>query len=227
MVFDTVARAAELIRAELTLRLEVLVLGDELAGDEGRPLRIFDHGDPRPWGVEGRGDDLAAELLRLCRRGVGAVDAEGDAPVRRPSGVVVSDRIERGDDVDEALGRAHLGHLLAKARAAFFEVIDVARQRPHQARRQGQRLPPEDDAIERLRALGVPGGEAVKFRAPCSLTICAPLLFFACQTQNAALSGSVRTAMRPASLTSNGSVTTPPPESRTFAAVSSALSTQT
>ena len=68
---------------------------------------------------------------------------------------------------------------------------------------------------------------SLKFRLPCSLTTPAPLCCFACQTQNAAPSGSVNTAIRPASMTSNGSVMTLPPASRTFEAVSSALSTHT
>jgi hypothetical protein len=67
----------------------------------------------------------------------------------------------------------------------------------------------------------------LKFSEPCSLTILAPLFSFACQTQNAAPSGSANTAMRPASMTSNGSVKTLPPAARTRDAVSSALSTQT
>ena len=67
----------------------------------------------------------------------------------------------------------------------------------------------------------------LKFSEPGSLTTCAPLCSFACQTQNAAPSGSAKTAIRPASMTSNGSITAAPPASRTFDAVSSALSTQT
>ncbi len=67
----------------------------------------------------------------------------------------------------------------------------------------------------------------LKFSEPCSLTTFAPLCCFACQTQNTAPSGSLKTAIRPASMTSNGSITTPPPASRTLDAVSSALSTQT
>jgi hypothetical protein len=66
----------------------------------------------------------------------------------------------------------------------------------------------------------------LKFNEPGSLTTRAPLNSFACQTQNAAPSGSVKTAVRPASMTSNGSLTTPPPASRTLDAVSSALSTE-
>jgi len=61
---------------------------------------------------------------------------------------------------------------------------------------------------------------------PGSFTTCAPLCSYACQTQNAAPSGSVKTAVRPAPGTSNGSRTTPPPAARTLDAVSSALSTQ-
>ena len=67
----------------------------------------------------------------------------------------------------------------------------------------------------------------LKFNEPGSLTTRAPLCLPACQTQNAAPSGSVKTAIRPASITSNGSFTTAPPASRTFDAVSSALSTET
>ena len=59
------------------------------------------------------------------------------------------------------------------------------------------------------------------------MTIRAPLCSFACQTQNAAPSGSANTAIRPASMTSNGSISALPPASRTLEAVWSALSTQT
>ena len=45
--------------------------------------------------------------------------------------------------------------------------------------------------------------------------------------ERGAPSGSAKTAIRPASITSNGSVTTRPPERRTFEAASSALSTHT
>ena len=58
------------------------------------------------------------------------------------------------------------------------------------------------------------------------MTICAPLCSLACHTQNAAPSGSANTAIRPAVMTSKGSVRTWPPASRTLDAVSSALSTQ-
>ena len=68
---------------------------------------------------------------------------------------------------------------------------------------------------------------SLKFSEPCSLTMSAPRCSFASQTQNTAPSGSAQTAIRPASMTSNGSVRTLPPASRTFATVSSALSTRT
>ena len=67
----------------------------------------------------------------------------------------------------------------------------------------------------------------LKFSEPCSLTTFAPLWFLASQTQKTAPSGSARTAIRPASSTSKGSVTTAPPAARARVAVSSALSTQT
>src|SRR5918998_1516995 len=67
----------------------------------------------------------------------------------------------------------------------------------------------------------------LKFKDPGSLTTCAPLCFFASQTQNAAPSGSVKTAVRPASAKSKGSTTTPPPAWWTLAAASSALATET
>ena len=81
-------------------------------------LRVFDHGQLGPRRIEGPGDDLAAERFRLRRGGVGVVDGERDTPVRRSRGVVIGDRIEGGDDVDESFGGAHLRHLLAKARGA-------------------------------------------------------------------------------------------------------------
>src|SRR6185312_1077400 len=59
------------------LRGEVLVLGDELAGDEARPLRVVDHRQPGPWGVERSGDDLATEFAHLRRCGGHVVDCEG------------------------------------------------------------------------------------------------------------------------------------------------------
>src|SRR5918995_3695210 len=67
---------------------------------------------------------------------------------------------------------------------------------------------------------------SLKLTDPGSLTILAPLCPYACQTQNTAPSGSVKTPVRPAPGTSNGSLTTAPPASRTFAAALSALSTQ-
>jgi hypothetical protein len=67
---------------------------------------------------------------------------------------------------------------------------------------------------------------SLKFQVPGSLTSCAPLCPFACQTQNTAPEGSENTAMRPASKTSNGSTSSFPPAAFTFSAVSSALSTQ-
>ena len=67
----------------------------------------------------------------------------------------------------------------------------------------------------------------LKLTEPCSLTICAPLCLPGCQTQNTAPSGSLNTAIRPASVTSNGAINTRPPAASTFVAVSSALSTQT
>ena len=46
--------------------------------------------------------------------------------MRRRSGVVVGDRIERGDDIDETFGRAHPRHLLAKAGGRLLEMVAVA-----------------------------------------------------------------------------------------------------
>ena len=66
----------------------------------------------------------------------------------------------------------------------------------------------------------------LKFNEPGSLTTRAPLNSFACQTQNAAPSGSVKTAVRPTPEMSKGSLTTPPPAARTFDSAASALSTE-
>jgi hypothetical protein len=66
----------------------------------------------------------------------------------------------------------------------------------------------------------------LKFSEPGSLTTCAPLCFLASQTQNAAPSASVKTAVRPASAKSKGSTTTLPPASWTLVAASSTLATE-
>ena len=65
----------------------------------------------------------------------------------------VVDRVDGGDNVDEAFRRTHLRHLLAKARVALLKVIAVAGQDPHHTRGQGQRLPTEDCTVKRLCAL--------------------------------------------------------------------------
>ena len=56
------ARSRRGMTPRRSLRLEVLVLEDELAGDERRALRVLDHDRPAPRGVDGTGDDLAAQL---------------------------------------------------------------------------------------------------------------------------------------------------------------------
>ena len=53
--------------------------------------------------------------LGLLRGRLDVVDAERHRPLRRRVGVPVGDGVHRGDDVDEAVGRTHLGHLLAQA----------------------------------------------------------------------------------------------------------------
>src|ERR1700751_5084676 len=110
---------------------EVAVLGDELAGDEGRALGVLADRGPGPRGIDRSGDDFAAEFACLRRGRVRVVDAEGDAPMGRRFGVVGCDRIQRGDDVDEAVGGVHLRHLVAQARSALLEVISIAGKRPH------------------------------------------------------------------------------------------------
>jgi hypothetical protein len=66
----------------------------------------------------------------------------------------------------------------------------------------------------------------LKFSEPGSFTTVAPRWRPGCHRQNAAPSVSVQTAVRPASMTSNGSIATEPPAARTLAAVSSASATQ-
>ena len=51
----------------------------------------------------------------------------------------------------------------------------------------------------------------LKLSEPCSLTTSAPMLFLASHTSKTAPSGSAITAMRPASITSNGGMITEPP----------------
>ena len=64
-------------------------------------------------------------------------------------------------------------------------------------------------------------------KAPCSLTSSAPAKVPGCQIPKTAPVGSVKTAIRPRSMTSIGSAITVPPASLTVAAVASASSTET
>src|SRR2546425_11519352 len=62
---------------------------------------------------------------------------------------------------------------------------------------------------------------------PCSFTSSAPMLFFGCHTHDIAPVGSAITAIRPASMTSNGGAMTEPPAPGTCAAVASTSVTVT
>ena len=58
--------------------------------------------------------------------------------------------------------------------------------------------------------------------APGSLTSCAPVCCLGCHSPMTAPSGSAKSAMRPASMTSMGGMNTVPPLADTLATVSSA-----
>src|SRR5829696_8889306 len=145
------------------LACEILILGHELAGNERRALRVADDGHPDPGGVEGRDDHRATELRGLRRRGVGVVDREGLAPMRRRVRLVVRDRIDAGDDVLETLWRAPLRHLLAEVGVVTLEVVAVPGQRPHLGPAiQDERSPAEHRAVERLRLSDLAGVERIE-----------------------------------------------------------------
>jgi hypothetical protein len=76
-----------------------------------------------------------------------------------------------------------------------------------------------------LSVLGVIS--SVQVRDPGSLRTPAPMCFFASHRLKIAPVGSWMTAMRPMSLTSNGSINSVPPSSLALAAERSALSTDT
>ena len=80
----------------------------------------------------------------------------------RRGGVAGRDRLQRGDDLDEAVGGTHLRHLLPQARRALLEVVAVARQHPELPGGDGQDLPTEDRAVERRRRLLVAGRQPVE-----------------------------------------------------------------
>src|SRR4029079_13366125 len=94
-----------------TLSLLSVGRGDVLARGEGRTLRVLEHRHPYPWGIERRHEHLAAELGRPLGGGIGVVHREGDAPVVRDA---VLGRMEGGDRVLEAVGRADALHPLAQ-----------------------------------------------------------------------------------------------------------------
>ena len=80
----------------------------------------------------------------------------------------------------------------------------VAGQRPElRSASEVERLQAEHRGVELLGAVGDPSVEAVEVQGACSFTTCAPLSFFASQTQNTAPSGSEKTcraARRPSPL---------------------------
>ena len=95
--------------------------------------------------------------------GVGFVDAEGDAPVRRRLRLVGGDPEVRRDHVLEARRSAHRRHVLAEARSQLLEMVAVAGERPHVvARVEIERLPAEHRAVERLGSLEVARVEHVE-----------------------------------------------------------------
>ena len=188
---------------------QVLVLGHELARGERRALRVGDHGHPHPGGVERRHDHLAAELRGLLRDRVGVVDARTSrssaAACRGWSSAI---GMMRRDDVLEALRRRRPRPPACGARGCRARGGRRSRAAStSRSRRPGRASPSRTPRRRRpSRASGSRVLRSLKFSEPCSLTIRAPLCSFACQTQNAAPSGSANTAIRPASMTSNGSI---------------------
>ena len=90
------------------------------------------HADPRR--VERAGQHLAAELRGALAAMASASSTPKVTPqcaASGPSAIGLSAR----DDVDEAAGRAHLAHALARARVELLEVVAVAGQRPRGAAR--------------------------------------------------------------------------------------------
>ncbi len=75
------------------LAAEVHVLRDEPARDERRALRVGDDRHPDPGGVDGRDDHRPAELGGFCGGGIGVVDREDHAPLRRRIGLVVTHHV--------------------------------------------------------------------------------------------------------------------------------------
>ena len=115
-------------------RAEVLVLGDELAGDEAHPLRVVDQRQPGPWGVEWPGNDLATEFAHLRRCGATSLTAKVTLQRAGRSASAAPIRLSARNHVDESRGSPHLRHLLAEARRVLLQVLAVAGQRPHHRR---------------------------------------------------------------------------------------------
>src|SRR5215470_16148691 len=140
---------------------KILVLGDELAGGERRALRVAKDGHPHERAVGWRNQDLAAKAGGPLGSGVGVIGAEGNVPMGRGGRVVAGDGDDRSHHVLEAGGAELRGHG-ADSRCQSLEVVAVARQRPHLARREAERAPPEYGAVEGLRAAYVTCVQAVE-----------------------------------------------------------------
>ena len=86
------------------------VLGHELAGGEGRALRVADDRQPDPRHVERAGDDLAAELL-----GLPATSSALSTPKVMPQcgGRRSSAVLRLATTLSKSSGAAHLRHALA------------------------------------------------------------------------------------------------------------------
>ena len=138
-------------------------------------------------------------------------------------GLVVADRVDGGHDVLEARGPAELSIRSRRPGSCLLEVVAVAGERPHLRAAEIEGGPAEHRAVEVLRAGHVAGVQPVEVHRAVLVDDPRAAVLVGLPQQKTAPSGSARTAIRPASITSNGSIITAPPASRAFTVVSSAL----
>ncbi len=169
-------------------------VGVGLDDREGRAVRVAEHGHPAGAGVHRRDHDGAAQFGRAGGGGVAVVDPEVDHPVRR------------------RLGRRLAGH---RHHAADLLLTDLPDRVDHVAEVHIARGQAGDVAVERLRHLGVTGGQLEPAERVGLADHVRAGIVPACQHANVAPAGSRYTAIRPYPMMSIGAMITLPPDSST------------
>ena len=208
-----------------------LFSGANMVAMNDAPWGSSDHGHPGPRAHPSAGGGRCRPARPLWRRAESASSVENvTLQCDGASTLVVADGVDAGDDVFRSPARRAAPCLLRSQQSglALLEVVAVAGQRPppsllrrssSASRTRSRRSSSAASASRVLQAVEV-------HRTRLIDDLRAPVPAGPADAEHRALPGRPRTAMRPASVTSNGSARICPPASLALAAVSSALSTQ-